>query len=128
MITGYKALCSDTKYDRLLDSLCITMDRRIQESENLNLQTYPAEFIYVPDMLVAIVALDRYSTLHKGKYYPTVSQWLDRARTEWTDSRTGLLSSFLGMDGGYREWLPVKGSYSALNCYYQLIMWLAPPN
>ena len=118
MITGYKALCSDTKYDRLLDSLCSTMDRRIQESCNLSLETYPGEFIYVPDMLVAIVALDRYSTLHKGKYYPTVSQWLDKARTEWIDSRTGLLSSFLGMDGGYREWLLVKGSYSALNCYY----------
>lgn len=118
MITGYKALCSDTRYDRLLDSLCNAMDRRIRESKNINLQTYPGEFIYVPDMLVAIAALDRYSTLHKGKYYPTVSQWLDKAKTEWIDSRTGLLSSFLGMDGGYREWLPVKGSYSALNCYY----------
>ena len=26
------------------------------------------------------------------------------------------------MDGGYREWLPVKGSYSALNCYYLTLL------
>ena len=34
------------------------MDRRIRESDNLNLPTYPREYVYVPDMLVAIVALD----------------------------------------------------------------------
>ena len=92
------------------------------KSENLNLQTYPEEFVYVPDMLVAIVALDIYSTLYNGKYYFTVRQWLDKAKTERINEKTGLLSSFLGMDGGYREWLPVKGSYSALNCYYLTLL------
>ena len=69
------------------------MSRRLIESENMNLQTYP-----------------------------TVSQWLDKAKTEWINEGTGLPSSFLGIDGGYREWLPVKSSYSALNCYYQTLL------
>ena len=122
MIGRYKSLAGGNKFDALYHSICQTMDRRIIESENMNLQTYPAEFVYVPDMLVAIVALDQYSTLYQGKYYSTVRQWLDKAKSEWINEETGLLSSFLGMDGGYREWLPVKGSYSALNCYYLTLL------
>ena len=122
MIGRYKGMGGGNKFDSLYHSICQSMNRRILESENLNLQTYPAEFVYVPDMLVAIVALDKYSALYQGKYYPTVRQWLDKAKTEWIDEQTGLLSSFLGMDGGYREWLPVKGSYSALNCYYLTLL------
>ena len=122
MIGRYKGMGGGNKFDSLYHSICQSMNRRILESENLNLQTYPAEFVYVPDMLVAIVALDKYSALYQGKYYPTVRQWLDKAKTEWINEGTGLLSSFLGMDGGYREWLPVKGSYSALNCYYLTLL------
>ena len=122
MIGRYKGMGGGNKFDSLYHSICQSMNRRILESENLNLQTYRAEFVYVPDMLVAIVALDKYSALYQGKYYPTVRQWLDKAKTEWIDEQTGLLSSFLGMDGGYREWLPVKGSYSALNCYYLTLL------
>ena len=122
MIGRYKGMGGGNKFDSLYHSICQSMNRRILESENLNLQTYPAEFVYVPDMLVAIVVLDKYSALYQGTYYPTVRQWLDKAKTEWIDEQTGLLSSFLGMDGGYREWLPVKGSYSALNCYYLTLL------
>ena len=122
MIGRYKSIGGENKFDSLYHSICRSMNRRIIESENMNLQTYPEEFVYVPDMLVAIVALDIYSTLYNGKYYFTVRQWLDKAKTEWINEKTGLLSSFLGMDGGYREWLPVKGSYSALNCYYLTLL------
>ena len=122
MIGRYKSLGGGNKFDALYHSICQSMNGRILESENMNLQTYPKEFVYVPDMLVAIVALDEYSALYQGKYYPTVQQWLDKAKTEWINEGTGLLSSFLGMDGGYREWLPVKGSYSALNCYYLTLL------
>ena len=118
----YLSIGGENKFDSLYHSICRSMNRRIIESENMNLQTYPEEFVYVPDMLVAIVALDIYSTLYNGKYYFTVRQWLDKAKTEWINEKTGLLSSFLGMDGGYREWLPVKGSYSALNCYYLTLL------
>lgn len=118
MICGYKRIGGDGKHDRLLAKLCETMHRRILNSECMNLPTYPGESIYMPDMLVSIVALNLYADLHKGKYRSTVKRWVDKAKREWTDKETGLLVSFLNGNGQPYESTPVKGSYSALNCYY----------
>ena len=114
MISGYKQISTDSKYDSLYHSLCETMNRRIQQSEMLNLQTYPGEPIYVPDMLVAIVALANYSRQNNGEYSQTVKQWVERAQEEWLDKKTGLLVSYLPADSS----MSVRGSFSALNCYY----------
>lgn len=119
MIGGYKRIGGDTKYDEFYHRLCETMNRRILESPNMNLPTYPGECIYVPDMLVAIVALSVYSLQYEGKYYSTVCQWIDEAKHHWLDNDTGMLASFLPdeREGMYGE-APIKGSYSALSCYY----------
>lgn len=118
MISGYKNLGGTNKYDKLFHDICRTMNRRIMQSPNMNLQTYPREPIYIPDMLVAIVALSNYSKLYNGKYSSTVRKWVQKAKTEWLDDKTGLLVSFLPDEGMSYPELPVKGSYSALNCYY----------
>jgi hypothetical protein len=47
-----------------------------------------------------------------------VQRWINRAQREWIDAKTGVLVSFLTESGEQVEGLPVKGSYSALNCYY----------
>ena len=119
MIGGYKRIGGGDKYDELYHRLCETMNRRVLESPNMNLPTYPGECVYVPDMLVAIVALSVYSQQYEGKYYSTVYQWLSEAKQHWLDKDTGMLASFLPDDreGMYEE-APVKGSYSALSCYY----------
>lgn len=119
MIGRYKQICGNDRYDKLYHEICETMNRRILQSPNLNLPTYPDECIYVPDMLVAIVALANYSRMYQGRYDETVGQWLAMAKSKWIDQETGLLVSFLPNDDIYQngEW-PVKGSYSALNCYY----------
>jgi hypothetical protein len=118
MICGYKEMGGDGKYDKLLSSLCMTMNHRILLSKSLNLPTYPDESIYIPDMLVAIVALEKYADMNKGKYRSTVRRWISKAQKEWLDSKTGLLASFVDEDGKLYEGAPIKGSYSALNCYY----------
>lgn len=118
MICGYKRAGGDSRYDELLASLCATMNRRILRCEAMNLPTYPGELIYMPDMLVAIVALKQYADLSGGTYRSTVQRWINRAKWEWIDAKTGVLVSFLEESGGQVEGLPVKGSYSALNCYY----------
>ena len=119
MISGYKHIGGDSKYDKLYDDVCETMNRRILLSPNLNLQTYPGELIYVPDMLVAIVALANYSRQNGGKYWSIVHQWVDEMKTNWIDPTSGLLASFIPYSASsYSSSLPVKGSYSALNCYY----------
>lgn len=116
MIGNYRLIGGDDKYNALHDSLCSTMNRRILQSPIMNILTYPGEAIYVPDMLVAIVALKDYATLTGGTYGTTVDSWVDRARNEWLDDTTGLLVSFLD-DNGKID-MPLKGSYAALNCYY----------
>ena len=118
MICGYKEIGGGNKYDVLLADLCRTMNRRLLASKGFNLPTYPSEAIYVPDMLVAIVALEKYADLYKGKYRSTVNKWIKKAKNEWIDEQTGLLVSFLDEDGLQYINAPVKGSYSALNCYY----------
>ena len=119
MISRYKQIGGDGKYDGFYHTLCRSMNRRIRQSPILNLPTYPEEPIYIPDMLVAIVALHNYACQNNGEYSSTVKLWIERAKKEWTDKETGLLASFLVQNGNDAEIeLPVKGSYSALNCYY----------
>lgn len=118
MICGYKTVGGDDRYDAVLSQLCEAMNRRILSSPSLNLPTYPGESIYVPDMLVAIVALKQYSQMADNRYSSTIEKWLAKARTEWLDKESGLLVSFLRTDGTQYADAPVKGSYSALNCYY----------
>lgn len=117
MMCGYREAGGDDRYDEQLSAICEAMNRRLQRSEGLNLPTYPGEPIYVPDMLVAIVALDKYAELSGGMYQTTVYEWLERAQRDWTDEDTGILVSFLNEDGTMRD-SPIKGSYSALSCYY----------
>lgn len=119
MISRYKQIGGDGKFDDMYHSLCKAMNRRIRQSPYLNCETYPGELVYIPDMLVAIVALHNYSCQHDGEYSTTVNMWIERAKKEWIDKDTGLLASFLEAENSITQIvMPVKGSYSALNCYY----------
>ena len=118
MISGYKTVGGDGKYDELFDKLCETMARRIEHSPILNLQTFPGTYVYVPDMLVAIVALANYAHLNGGKYQSVVDKWLWNMKANNMDPDTGLIMSLVP-DG--ETWIgtkPVLGSYSALSVYY----------
>lgn len=119
MISRFKQIGGDNRYDGVYHSLCKAMNRRVRQSPYLNLPTYPDGYIYIPDMLVAIVALHNYSCQYGGKYSTTVEMWIDKARKEWIDKETGLVASILVEDNDSVEiQLPTRGSYSALNCYY----------
>lgn len=118
MIGNYRKIGGGDKFNALHDSLCEAMNRRMLKSDCLNLPTYPGEDIYIPDMLVAIVALSDFADLNNGKYQNTVNRWIQRAKSEWIDSETGLLRSFLPLDGDTSVKSPIKGSYSTLNTYY----------
>lgn len=118
MICGYKTIGGGDKYDELCASLCEAMNRRILASPSFNLETYPGEAIYIPDMLVAIVALKQYADLNNGQYASTVQTWIQMAREKWCDNETGLLVSTLDFEGGKIPFAPIKGAYAALNCSY----------
>lgn len=118
MIAGYKKLGGGNKYDELQRSLCGAMNRRLLDSPHLNLETYPDEPIYVPDVLVAIVALKLYSRQNNGIYDKTVDEWLANMKENHTSETSGLIASIIMQDdeGGLHN--IYKGSYSALSCYY----------
>lgn len=113
MIGNYKAVGGSSKYDNTYDEVCEAMNRRILESASLNIETYPGECVYIPDMLVAIVSLHRYASFNNGKYESTVQNWLEKAKTEWLDNDTGLIASSLPIGS-----MPIRGSYTSLSCYY----------
>ena len=117
MISGYKAIGGGDKYDDVYYQSCSTLNWRMRNSPTLNLQTYPNEAVYVPDMLVTIVALSNFSRQCDGRYNSIINEWVKKAKTDWIDKETGLLKSFLSFDGTEMA-APVKGSYSALICYY----------
>ena len=116
MIGEFKRIGDDGRFDKIYHSFCEAMNRRITDSPILNLPTYPYESIYIPDMLVAIVALSDYAKLHNGRYQETVDAWIHKAKSEWMDPQTGLLTSYLSEDGTCSS--EIRGSYSALNTYY----------
>lgn len=118
MIAGYKQIGGDKRYDELYHSLCETMNRRLLASSGLNLQTYPGEYVYIPDVLVAIVALNLYSLQNRGKYASTVKKWLDNMKMNHISEDNGLIASMVMYDYDGPSCITVKGSYTALSCYY----------
>ena len=94
------------------------MNRRLLASPGLNLQTYPGEYVYIPDMLVAIVALKLYSQQNRGKYASTVKKWLDNMKMNHISEDNGLIASMVMYDYDGPSCITVKGSYTALSCYY----------
>ena len=118
MIAGYKLIGGDGKYDQLFHTLCSTMNRRLLASPAMNLETYPGEYVYIPDMLVAIVALKLYSQLYNGKYASTVEMWLEHTRQNHISRSCGLIASMVMYDCMEPNCVRVKGSYTALSIYY----------
>ena len=110
-MSNYKLAGGTNKYDMTLHNCCDALNRRIINSPQFNLPSYPDGTVYFPDMLVAIVALHNFSLLFGGRYAETVKTWISRARGEWVDPQTGLLPHILGSTS-------VRGSYTALSCYY----------
>lgn len=118
MIAGYKQVGGDGKYDQLYHSLCSTMNRRLLSSSGMNLQTYPGEYVYIPDMLVAIVALKLYSLQCGGKYASTVNKWVGNMKKNHLSESNGIIASMVMYDYDSPNCVTVKGSYTALSCYY----------
>ena len=87
-------------------------------SSHLNVPTYPGELIYVPDMLVAIVALSNYSKQYNGEFLQTVLAWESEMRSNWMDKESGLIMSYIPENEYWEVSYSAKGSYSALSCYY----------
>ncbi len=119
MCTNYKISGGDARYDALLERLCSVLVRRMHESPfDMNLLSFPRKPIWIPDMLVTLVALRNYGRLYGGEYDDTIEEWLHNAKTMWVHKRTGLLAGMLPGACRSQKGITVRGSHSALNCSY----------
>jgi hypothetical protein len=119
MISNYKMAGGDNRYESLFHKLCETLVRRMHESKyDLNLLSFPRKQIWLPDMLVTLVALKNYSCMYNGKYSETIEAWIKNARTLWIHKSTGLLAGMLPGESRYQKGATVRGSHSALICSY----------
>ena len=118
MITNYKFMGGDGQYDELLHRICEALYRRMQQTPELNLKSFPHTPIFIPDMLVTIVALNNYAQLYDGQYADMVERWIDKAKSEWIDQRTGLLAAMIYNNSKTKGRYSVCGSYAGLTCYY----------
>lgn len=119
MISSYKLAGGDNRYDNLYHVLCETLVRRMHESKyDLNLLSFPRKQIWLPDMLVTLVALKNYSRFFGDKYADTIAAWVQNARTKWTHRTTGLLAGTLPGESRYQKGMRIRGSHTALTCSY----------
>jgi len=119
MISNYKFAGGDERYDELYKTLCDTLVRRMHESRfDLNLLSFPRKQIWIPDMLVTLVALKNYGRLFDSRYEDTIQAWLKNAKTLWIQKSTGLLAGMLPGESRYQKGISVRGSHTALICSY----------
>lgn len=119
MITNYKMAGGDARYDNLLHSLCEGLHRRMLGSKyDLNLLSFPGKQIWLPDMLVTLVALKNYGRLFDDRYEATVRAWVHNARTKWCHKQTGLLAGMLPGASRYVKGIVMRGSHTGLSCSY----------
>ena len=118
MITNYKCMGGDGQFDELLHRICEALYRRMQQTPELNLKSFPHTPIFIPDMLVTIVALNNYAQLYDGQYADMVERWIDKAKNEWIDQKTGLLAAMIYDKSTSKSKYSVCGSYVGLTCYY----------
>lgn len=119
MISNYKMAGGDERYDELFHKLCAALNRHMKESRyDLNLLSFPNKPIWLPDMLVTIVALSNYGRLYNGKYNDTLNIWLDNAKSKWIHKDSGLLAGQLPGQSRRVKVMVIRGSHSALNCSY----------
>ena len=119
IITNYKLAGGNDKYDDLLYKLCDTLNRRMLESKyDLNLLSFPGKPIWLPDMLVTLVALRNYGRLFDDRYDSTIEKWLHNAKTKWIHKGTGLLAGQLPGQSRRVKTMVMRGSHTALICSY----------
>ena len=118
MISGYKTIGGDGRYDSLFDSLCEAMARRLKSSQNYNVTTFPGSTVFIPDVLVAIVALSNYAKFNEGQYRDVVDGWLANMKANHMDPKTGLIASVLTASQRKGKGRALMGSYTSLSVYY----------
>lgn len=112
MIGNYKFAGGDSRFDNLHRKLCDTLNRRMLQSHDCNLPSFPNGVVFFPDMMFAVIALKDYGRLYNDEFQPTVDKWLSYCKNDYINSQTGLLYACYFRN---RSQGRTSGAYSGLN-------------
>ena len=114
MISEYRKISDDEEFDSLLKDICSALYRRMKKRPDLNLPSFPNGIVFLPDMMFTLLSLKNYGEVFDDhpEYAEILKQWVEKAKKELIDPKTGLLISMYYANG-YRT--PLHGSYSGLN-------------
>ncbi len=90
MLTSYKLLGGDTKYDALTHAISAALARRISRDSAMIAETYPNER-YLPDNSVLLSSLKCHDIAFGTHYDQVIQKWRKTAAPELLDENTGTL-------------------------------------
>lgn len=95
MMGCYRLLSEDNTFNSLNDKISASLFRRYNETEFLNLESYPSA-IWIPDNTVAIASLKLHSSNTNSGYESVCYKWVEYAKKNYRDEETGVLYSTVG--------------------------------
>jgi len=110
-------------YAELHDRITASLVRRIQHSESMLLQTYPAE-VYPVDNCAVVGSIGLHARATGADHGALISRWASNCRKHYLDAETGLLYQAVSHPSGTPVDLP-RGSGTALGSFF---MNFADPN
>lgn len=111
----HRMLYPDSKYARVHDAISRALERRVERSPTLLLETYPGETYPVDNAaVIASIAVHARSTGQSPP--PVVGRWVSEVRRRNVDRATGLLHQRVSLDGTPLD--AARGSGTALAAYF----------
>jgi hypothetical protein len=92
MLGCYRLIAQDGSYNNLHDAVSRSLYTRYKEATILNLESYP-QSIWVPDNTVALASLKIHSSVTGSSYGSMCNEWIEHAKKNLVDKKTGLLCS-----------------------------------
>lgn len=118
MLSLYRALGGDERYERLHADISEALARRILLGTHPLLETFPGQ-IFLPDNSVVIASLAlRVQTKSNKQIEDALHRWITYTKETLLEPETGIIVPWVNSDGTPRG--NPRGSYAAWNIFYLL--------
>lgn len=99
MIGCYRLFSKDSTFNNLNDKISESLFNRYNETEFLNLESYPLS-IWIPDNSVAIASLKLHSSNTGSGYSSLCTKWVSYVKEHYLEKNTGVLYSSIDATTG----------------------------
>ncbi len=99
MLGCYRLISKDSSFNKLNDKISKSLFKRYSDSKFLNLESY-SNSIWIPDNSVALASLKIHSTNTGSNYETICKKWIDYAKANYLDKKTGVLFSTINPENG----------------------------